>query len=315
MTVRVCRAGKYRLPPNPKIWYLRNRFFAGCGRQKERRQQENVFGYIICNREGLSKEELTRYRRIYCGLCRCLGERFGQFQRMNLNYDMTFLILFLSSLYEPPEQEQSFRCAAHPLHKRSAVQNKFTQYAADMSILLSYYKCMDDWQDEHSRFKYYYAGRLKEDFQNVQRRYPRQSGIVKSALEELSRIEKSHESMPDEAINCSGKMLSELFVYAEDFWSNSLRAFGYELGRFIYLMDATLDYAKDRKKENYNPLFGMQKEPAQMEEILTTAIGNATRLFEQLPLVQDEHLLKNILYGGVWQQYYAKVPGKEKSHG
>ena len=51
----------------------------------------------------------------------------------------------------------------------------------------------------------------------------------------------------------------------------------------------------------------MQKKPEEMEAVLTMAIGNATHQFEKLPLVQDEHLLKNILYGGVWQQYYARI--------
>ena len=105
-------------------------------------------------------------------------------------------------------------------------------------------------------------------------------------------------------------MLSELFVYEEDFWSNSLRAFGYELGRFIYLMDAAMDYKKDMKTGNYNPLFEMKKKPEEMEPILGLPLGNAMEVFEKLPLVQDEHLLRNILYGGVWQQYYAKIRGK-----
>lgn len=274
-----------------------------------------MFGYVICNKKGLSEEELARYRSMYCGLCRCLGERYGQFQRMSLNYDMTFLALFLSSLYEPQETESEFRCAAHPCRKSRSVENKYTEYAADMTIMLTYYKCMDDWQDEHKRTKYQYAKHLKESFQKVREQYPRQSRSVEDAIRELGEIEKSHLAVPDNAVNCSGKMLSELFVYEEDFWSNSLRKFGYELGRFIYLMDAVMDYKKDIKNRSYNPLVGMGKKPEEMEEILTTAIGNATHQFEKLPLIQDEHLLKNILYGGVWQQYYAKILGKEKSHG
>lgn len=274
-----------------------------------------MFGYVICNKTGLSEEELGRYRSVYCGLCRCLGERFGQIQRMNLNYDMAFLALFLSSLYEPQEREQEFRCAAHPYRKRKASENKYTEYAADMTILLSYYKCMDDWQDEHKRTKYQYAKYLKEDFEQVKSRYPRQSAAVAEAVRSLGEIEKTRGAVPDDAVNCSGKMLSELYVYEEDFWSNSLRKFGYELGRFIYLMDAAMDYKKDLKNGNYNPLVGMHKKPEEMEELLTGAIGNATHQFEKLPLIQDEHLLKNILYGGVWQQYYAKILGKEKSHG
>lgn len=274
-----------------------------------------MFGYVICNKAGLSQEELERYRSVYCGLCRSLGQKYGQLKRMSLNYDMTFLVLFLSSLYEPQEKNEEFRCAAHPLYKKRAAENKFTEYAADMTILLTYYKCLDDWQDEHNLLKRQYARELEGSFHKAAAQYPRQSVAVAEAIRDLNRIEKSHDCVPDMAVNCSGKMLMELFVYEEDFWSNSLRKFGYELGRFIYLMDAALDYRRDLKKEQYNPLFGMQKKPEELEETLTTAIGNATQQFEKLPIVQDEHLLRNILYGGVWQQYYAKILGKEKSHG
>lgn len=272
-----------------------------------------MFGYIICNKNGLSTEEIDRYQSVYCGLCRSLGQRFGQMQRINLNFDMTFLVLFLSSLYEPEETKTEFRCGVHPGKKRVSIQNKYTDYAADMTILLSYYKCCDDWEDENNRLKYYYAKKLKKGYLEIEKRWPRQCESVRRSIEELGKIEKSCSSVPDDATNCSGKLLSELFVYEEDFWSGKLRSFGYELGKFIYLMDAAIDYKKDMKKKNYNPLFSMQKTPLEMQDTLVMTIGNATRQFEKLPLVQDEHLLRNILYGGVWQQYHAKITEKEKA--
>jgi hypothetical protein len=59
----------------------------------------------------------------------------------------------------------------------------------------------------------------------------------------------------------------------------------------------------------------MGKKPYEMEELLSMIIGEATAEFEKLPLVQDAHMLKNILYGGVWQKYYAKIRGgKERTH-
>ena len=62
-----------------------------------------MFGYIGCVKEKLSEEEQKRYQSIYCGLCRNLKERYGQVERLCLSYDMAFLILLLSSLYEPEE--------------------------------------------------------------------------------------------------------------------------------------------------------------------------------------------------------------------
>jgi hypothetical protein len=127
-------------------------------------------------------------------------------------------------------------------------------------------------------------------------------------------MERSPDTSPDEAVNCFGRIMAELFVVEEDFWSNSLRSFGYHLGRFIYLMDATMDVEKDRKTGNYNPLNTLGKKPEEMEIPLSMIIGEATGEFEKLPLVQDVHLLRNILYGGVWQQYYARRDRKEQSH-
>ena len=79
-------------------------------------------------------------------------------------------------------------------------------------------------------------------------------------------------------------------------------------------MDAAMDYHSDRKKHSYNPLICAGMRPEDMKELLAMSMGNVTQIFEQLPLVQDVHLLRNILYGGVWQQYSAKYFGKEKNN-
>lgn len=274
-----------------------------------------MFGYIICNRKGLEQEELERYQGVYCGVCKALQKQFGQLERFSLSYDMTFLAIFLSSLYEPEEARTEFRCGAHPFQKRLAIENKYTDYAANITVALAYFKCKDDWEDEKKHLRKKYGEILEKSYQGVRQKYPRQCRKIEESIRELSEIEKSAVSLPDEAINCSGKMLSEIFVYEEDFWSGILRSFGYELGRFIYLMDAAVDYKEDIKKQNYNPLVKMNKRPDEVKDILTMEIGNAARQFEKLPIIQDDHLIRNILYGGVWQKYYASGYGKENTNG
>lgn len=103
-----------------------------------------MYGYINCNKAGLSAEEIGRYQSVYCGLCNELKDSFGQIERLSLSYDMTFLILLLSSLYEPEEKSREFRCGLNRLKPKIAVSNKFMSYAADMTIVLTYYKCMDE---------------------------------------------------------------------------------------------------------------------------------------------------------------------------
>ncbi len=274
-----------------------------------------MFGYVIANKEAMSQEELLRYQGYYCGLCKTLEREYGQIERLSLNYDMTFLALFLSALYEPKEEAERCKCVFHPMKQKPVIFNEYIDYAAAMTVALTYHKCLDDWNDERKLTRLKYSKLLEKSYQKVRTKYPRQCESIEQSLWQQNLVEREPDASPDDAINYSGLMLTELFVYKEDFWSNCLRSFGYELGRFIYLMDAAMDYEKDQKKNNYNPLFKMNKEPGELQDLLEMVIGNATEEFEKLPIVQDGNLLRNILYGGVWQQYWEKVHGKEKKGG
>lgn len=258
---------------------------------------------------------MRRYQEMYCGVCRSLQHRHGPLARCSLNFDMTFLALFLTALYEPEEKNSRYLCPVHPLRKRNVLSEPYIDYAADMTVALAYYKCLDDWKDEKKRARLTYAKLLKKRYVIVEKQYGRQCQNIKESLDALHTIEEGLEGGADRAVNLSGKMLAELFVCQEDFWSDSLRRFGFALGRFIYLMDAAMDYKHDIKKGNYNPLLSMNMKPEEAEGILTAAIGAAAQEFEKLPIVTDDHLLRNILYGGVWQKYYAKFKGKETRHG
>lgn len=72
-----------------------------------------MFGYLVAAPELMTEPQLGRYRAAYCGLCRSLRARHGQISGLTLTYDMTFLVLFLSSLYEPEETNRGghMRCA------------------------------------------------------------------------------------------------------------------------------------------------------------------------------------------------------------
>ena len=103
---------------------------------------------------------------------------------MTVNYDMTFLALFLSALYDTDEQNVQFRCYLHPLQNRTAVQNKFIDYAADMTVVLAYFKCIDDWEDEGKKIKKKYAELLEEKYKEVKVRYPRQCNNISECMKE-----------------------------------------------------------------------------------------------------------------------------------
>lgn len=107
-----------------------------------------MFGYVtICEPE-LKIKDFKAYKACYCGLCKSLKEYYGSLGQLTLTYDMTFVILLLTSLYETELKQSMHRCKVHPVKKQTMLQNEFSEYAADMNILLSYYHLKDDWQDE-----------------------------------------------------------------------------------------------------------------------------------------------------------------------
>ena len=266
-----------------------------------------MFGYIRPYTDGLSDEEKLRYRSVYCGICRSLGRRYGSLSRLSVNFDMTFLALMLSSLYEPEEKSASARCLPHPMKPHDEISSEIIDYAADMTVALTYHKCLDDWNDEKKHMQRLYAVHLKGAYDRVKTAWPDQCRAIEESLCRLSVIEQSIDSTPDAALACAGALLTELFVWKKDFWSNQLRWFGQSLGRFIYLMDAATDFDQDVKKGSYNPLVRMNVRPEQAEPLLMQPLDEASESFEALPLVQDDHLMRNILYSGLWQAYNAKM--------
>jgi len=152
------------------------------------------------------------------------------------------------------------------------------------------------------------AGAFGKHLPQIEERYPRQCGAIRECIGQLSVLEKEGCPNPDLPAACFGQLMGELLVYEEDLWAPALRRTGDALGRFIYLLDAALDYDRDRKKEKYNPYLAMGtgKDWTRWEEYLVLTMGRCTAAFEMLPLVQDKALLDNILYSGVWVNYRRK---------
>ena len=83
-----------------------------------------MFGYVTANKPELKIREFARYKGYYCGLCHTLLKNHGRRGQMTLTYDMTFLVILLSSLYEPKEEEMRKRCLIHPAKKQYMIQNE-----------------------------------------------------------------------------------------------------------------------------------------------------------------------------------------------
>ena len=100
-----------------------------------------------------------------------------------LNYDMTFLIILLSGLYELENKEEEFFLSVASWEKEIAYINEVTQYASDMNVLLSYHNLLDDWQDEKNLSRSMMMSMmLKKDYARISHKYPRQAEAVEAYM-------------------------------------------------------------------------------------------------------------------------------------
>ena len=190
-----------------------------------------------------------------------------------------------------------------------AKTNEFTEYAAAINMLLSYYKCEDDWADEHRKKAFVAAKLLHSKIKKIEKLYPVKCKVISENLAQISKYEAENEQNLDLMSGLFGNIMAEIFAYRHDEWESSLRKIGFFLGKFIYLMDAYDDVEKDIKSGSYNPFKkAYLDDPAFADDcrsLLTLMMSECSREFEQLPILLHAEILRNVLYSGVWSRYTA----------
>ena len=273
-----------------------------------------MFGYVVMNKPEIKFKDFDMYRSFYCGLCRELKERYGLSGQITLTYDMTFVILLLSGLYEPPTKKGSTRCIVHPVRRQPVRKNAITEYAADMNIFLTYYKCKDDWNDERSIPGFVFGKLLEGKEKKSEKIWSKKVQTIVSCLDELFALEKENATDIDRVSGCFGRIMAEIFAYREDVWEPTLRRMGFYFGKFIYLLDAYDDVEEDVKKGNYNPFskdYIIKGFDDRVKNMLMMMMAETCREFEKLPIIKYTDILRNILYSGVWCRF-ENVSGKRK---
>ncbi len=265
-----------------------------------------MFGYIVVNQPQLRIREFYLYHSYYCDLCRVLKKKYGRVGQMTLSYDMTFVLMLLSGLYEPETVCGKSRCIMHPGKKHEYRYNELTEYVADMNMLLTEYKCMDDWKDDKKHLRLLLARMLKRRTGESRRKYARKLEEISAAMEELSQAEEQGVTDLDRMAGSFGRVMALILVWRKDEWESSLQRLGFYLGKFVYLLDAYEDIEEDLEKGRYNPLKERYEDPdfeQSCRDILTMMMSACCREFEQLPILDNVDILRNILYSGVWSRY------------
>ena len=259
--------------------------------------------------------EFDVYHSYYCGLCQTLKDKYGLAGQAALTYDMTFLVMLLTSLYEPEIMEEKRSCLIHPFEKHLIRRSSYTEYGADMNVLFAEYKCQDDWTDDRKLWKLAYGKLLKGACRKAESDNQEKIRRIDNLMHKLSIEEKKNNQNIDEMAGIFGEIMGEIFAVRKDEWEESLRIIGTYLGKYIYLLYDYEDIEEDFQRKRYNPLKKACENPDFDEEIktiLTMMMATCSREFEKLPIIDNVEILRNILYSGVWYRYEAVRDAREK---
>jgi alpha-galactosidase/6-phospho-beta-glucosidase family protein len=194
-----------------------------------------------------------------------------------------------------------------------------------------YHKLKDNWQDERDFIS---AGGLlafKSTYNKAAKRNIKANGIIIEALQELNNLESEKCNSFDQAAEPFAQMMKKLIsegYYGDDEKNKrKLEWMGYNIGKWIYVIDAYDDLEKDINKSCYNPLllqFGYEGQNIddfkasiynEVKSCLTHTLWQASNAMELINL-KNKGIIDNILYEGMYKKMESILDKRScKKHG
>ena len=274
-----------------------------------------MFGYVTPCKMELKIKDFEKFKAYYCGLCRTIKNNFGNLPRLALNYDMAFLAVLLDSLNEDSIKTEQLFCSFHPMQKRLVlIENSPLEYAAFCNVLLTYHKLLDNIYDDNSKLSRVYSSILNIYLKKAPEKYKKNSDYIGSSLKELSTAEnnavsKTLDELSHHFADLTGFILSSYPGETKN--SEELYWLGYNLGKWIYIIDAFDDLEKDMQNNKFNALnsiFNIDNKPYselikqinhRVDFTLTSCAQSCLEYLRKLPIEKNHDLLHNILQFGL----------------
>ena len=279
-----------------------------------------MFGYVKACKPELKIKEYETYKAVYCSLCKKLGKSYGLLSRFTLSYDFTFLALLNMSLKDGCDGFERKRCAFNPLKKCNYCKNlDAIDMPAAAAMIMLYYKILDNIADERG-FKKVTYWCLKPIFSRAHKKaaqnYPQIEAAVSEYITAQNALEKANCTSIDEAADPTAKVMEKILMLCSEtqMQKRVLQRMGYCLGRYIYLLDASIDLPEDIKKGSFNVLKNIDDDNIndRIKKQLYFCVNEAAKAFELLDIKKYKTILGNIIYLGL-EETFLKELNNERS--
>lgn len=222
-----------------------------------------MFGLLRVDFDQLeNNENVKEYKAHYCGLCHALSKDYGQLSRIVTNYEVTFLSLFFSvKRANKTIIAKNIFCPVS-FTKKSIYQSK-PDIVADISILLSYEKMIDDEYDDKKKFPDFIRSRIQKKYSKACERL-KNKNFDAQYLKNLMNFQRKLEANQVHSFQKTSEPTALMMKYIFNFLSiinkkdevtkSISNEIGYLLGKWMYLMDNVLDLEEDSLLNKFNPI-------------------------------------------------------------
>ena len=271
-----------------------------------------MFGYVTPDKPNLTLRDFALYRSVYCGICCSLKKNYGQISRLATTYDAVFLSLLLHNYLDSDYDIRKQRCILHPIKKRTIAQtNAIDDVVCAFNLLLMYHKIGDDVQDEHKFRSKAARTAFRRAYRKAKKNYSEMDAVIVRQYEKMSVLERQNCDSIDRAADPFSVMLAEMtrLVLGEKF-TPDIYDFCYNVGKWIYLIDALDDIDEDFRRGGYNPFLAKFDDYVSREQFINThkeeiafslnsAIAVINEKLRVIPFAFNIDLLMNITAGGL----------------
>lgn len=268
-----------------------------------------MFGYVNVN-DKLEEGQRGLWQTFMCGLCFSTKELFGNLPRMFISNDINFFNVLFHSVEEVDVELEKSRCFSHPVKKRTVLkQTELTHKLSVANIILTYFNIYDDVIDGGGLKKKTALSAYSKPYKKAKNLWAEMDEAIALRYEQLRQLEKENCDSIDRVAH-SFASLSQDFckLVLGEHCSEHAETLCYNVGKWIFLIDALDDAAKDLKKRNYNAFVScyhaqsIEDVQAHLDEIsflMFAVLNRIAQSFNDLNLTKYVCVLKNVLFESI----------------
>ena len=269
-----------------------------------------MFGYLNIEKAKLQEDKQGVWQTFMCGMCFSTKKQFGNIPRLFISNDVNFFNVLFHGVTNADVQVEQRRCFSSPFKKRSVLeQTPLVDKMSVANVLLTYWNLYDDVVDGGGVKKKTAYRALRGAYGKARRLLPDLDDMLSQRYEQLRQMEERNVDSLD-AVSHSFALLSQEFAFyvLGQETNEHLDALCYNLGKWIYLIDALDDVEKDLKRGNYNPFISCYKlkkanelsaKYDEVQFLMFAVLNRVAMSYNDLNIGKYNCILQNVLYDAI----------------